>query len=440
MVRRRGERHSGDMTTTPPDASPTDVTPPPADRTDGPRVTGTDLKDVTRLRRTTGADRHLAGVSGGLARFFDIDPRLVRVLMVVLAVFGVGVLLYLALWLLLPDDAGGRALIDLDPRSLAVALILVTGLLLLPVVAGSPWQAVWVLGPMLLLAALVAALVQSRSSRPGPAATPYGAAPSLQTGQTPAGPTGTLPAAGLTTGPTAGPTGPAMDPTGALPPGAVPPWTPAPVPPRPPRPPDPRKKGPILFWVALALVSLGLGILGVVDLSGQDVPPSAYPALGLAICAVILLIGSFFGRAGGVILLGLALALGTTAVTVAEQASERVRLVEPASSSGVRDHYWVPAGTYTLDLSQVSDLSRLDGRHLSMQGLWADLTVIVPAQADVRVTAEIGPGRVEVFGDAARGPSSMTRRQRVPDPQAAIWLDVGLGAGQITILSEGETS
>ncbi len=45
---------------------------------------------------------------------------------------------------------------------------------------------------------------------------------------------------------------------------------------------NPRKKGPILFWFALAVMAVGLGVLGVVDLAGASVAPSAYPALVLA--------------------------------------------------------------------------------------------------------------------------------------------------------------
>src|SRR5690242_21730975 len=52
-------------------------------------------------------DRMLAGVASGLARHFDLDPALVRIAFVVLALFGgSGVLLYLILALILPPDDG----------------------------------------------------------------------------------------------------------------------------------------------------------------------------------------------------------------------------------------------------------------------------------------------------------------------------------------------
>ena len=51
-------------------------------------------------------DKKLAGVCGGLARYFDIDATLVRVVFVLLALFsGGGVLLYIILWLVMPESA-----------------------------------------------------------------------------------------------------------------------------------------------------------------------------------------------------------------------------------------------------------------------------------------------------------------------------------------------
>jgi phage shock protein PspC (stress-responsive transcriptional regulator) len=49
--------------------------------------------------------RMLAGVAGGLADFFDVDPTLVRVAFVALALLGgLAVPLYLAAWLLVPEE------------------------------------------------------------------------------------------------------------------------------------------------------------------------------------------------------------------------------------------------------------------------------------------------------------------------------------------------
>ena len=47
----------------------------------------------------------LAGVAAGLARYFDLDPAVVRVALVVLVFLGgIGVPLYVAAWLLVPEE------------------------------------------------------------------------------------------------------------------------------------------------------------------------------------------------------------------------------------------------------------------------------------------------------------------------------------------------
>jgi len=62
------------------------------------------------LRRST-EDRMLAGVAGGLARYLDVDATLVRIAFAVLTIMsGVGVPLYLAAWLLIPEDGAGQSI------------------------------------------------------------------------------------------------------------------------------------------------------------------------------------------------------------------------------------------------------------------------------------------------------------------------------------------
>ena len=50
-------------------------------------------------------ERIVAGVAGGIARMFEIDPLLVRIAFVVLSLLnGFGLVIYLALWLLVPNE------------------------------------------------------------------------------------------------------------------------------------------------------------------------------------------------------------------------------------------------------------------------------------------------------------------------------------------------
>ena len=64
----------------------------------------THIHEIKRLQRSR-SDRMLAGVSGGLARYFEIHPAVFRVGFVVLTLLGgAGVLIYAAAALVIPDE------------------------------------------------------------------------------------------------------------------------------------------------------------------------------------------------------------------------------------------------------------------------------------------------------------------------------------------------
>ncbi len=55
---------------------------------------------------TRSNERMIAGVAGGLADYFNIDPTVVRVLFALLALLGAGglsILIYIVLWIILPE-------------------------------------------------------------------------------------------------------------------------------------------------------------------------------------------------------------------------------------------------------------------------------------------------------------------------------------------------
>ncbi len=61
--------------------------------------------DPTRKLYRSKTDRQVAGVCGGLAEHFNVDATVVRVLFVVLAVLGgSGLLLYVAMWIIIPKE------------------------------------------------------------------------------------------------------------------------------------------------------------------------------------------------------------------------------------------------------------------------------------------------------------------------------------------------
>jgi phage shock protein C len=60
-----------------------------------------------RLHRSR-TEKMIAGVCGGLAEYLSVDPTLVRVVWVLITLLaGVGVLLYLILWVIMPLDLPG---------------------------------------------------------------------------------------------------------------------------------------------------------------------------------------------------------------------------------------------------------------------------------------------------------------------------------------------
>jgi phage shock protein PspC (stress-responsive transcriptional regulator) len=72
-----------------------------------PRAEGTAAATVTRARLVrSNTDKRIAGVCGGLAEYFDVDPTIVRITWVIVSIIcgaGVlGVVAYLVAWFIIP--------------------------------------------------------------------------------------------------------------------------------------------------------------------------------------------------------------------------------------------------------------------------------------------------------------------------------------------------
>ncbi len=59
------------------------------------------MSEQRKLYRSE-SEKLIAGVCGGLAEYFGVDPLLVRFIFVVLALNGLGVVLYLVMWVVIP--------------------------------------------------------------------------------------------------------------------------------------------------------------------------------------------------------------------------------------------------------------------------------------------------------------------------------------------------
>lgn len=69
----------------------------------GKKTVKSETKRLVRVER----NRMIAGICSGIARFFDIDPTIIRLVFVVVTLFGgSGVLIYIVLWLVIPNEKG----------------------------------------------------------------------------------------------------------------------------------------------------------------------------------------------------------------------------------------------------------------------------------------------------------------------------------------------
>ena len=368
------------MTTTPPEADT-------AHDGSGPRVTRDEVRDLARLRRSL-ADRKVAGVAGGLARHLDVDPLVLRVAFVVLTFFGgAGLILYGACWLLVPEEGSDRAAVTLDDRSRGVALIIVGALAAISLVGGAWGNHAWFPLPLVAIALVVWLLMSRRDKHdPAPTYSTYATHPGPPAAEAPEATTPTAEEQ----------VAPATTPPATTPPTTTPPTTTWSYPP-PPR--DPRRRGPILFWITLALIALAVGVLGMIDLAGADVAGSAYPATALAVTAVILLVGSVYGRAGGLILLGFLSAFATLGATIADDLEGEHIDADPTSAAQVSGAYRIDAGEIVVDLSRVRDLEALSGKTIDLRASVGHLQVILPRNGlDVELNTDIdGAGGYHLF-------------------------------------------
>lgn len=419
-----------DMDSTPPTAPDQEHAPeqPPGDpeaaaTTQGPRVTREQVSDLGRLRRTV-QDRHIAGVAGGLARHLDVDPIIIRVAFVVATFFGgAGLLLYGACWLLVPEEGTDDQPLGLDERSRTIGLVGV-GVLALISAFGDWAGAFWFPWPAVVVAAIVVWAVHRNRAQaelpppwprvgPTPAQAPPGQSPHGQTSyaQTVQEEANRQAWAGA-----------GWQPTPARP------WDPAATTWQPPV--NPRRRGPVLFGFTLALIALAEGALGMADIAGLDVVPSAYPALALGVIAVMLAVGAFWGRAGGLIVIGIVAALATAITTAAENFETEVVRYSPTAAAAVPETYNGHTGDLVVDLSGIVDVGALDGHELRIDSGAGTVEVILPQGMDVTVDGRVGAGSVHILGDQADGLDAGLTREHDAGPDAPtldITIDLGLG-------------
>lgn len=91
-------------------------------------------KEITRSLYRSSEHKIIGGVSYGMGEYFKLDPTLIRILFILLTFFGgVGIILYLVLWVVLPDkdNSEQERLVEPNNRSWWGVLVIVLGFLFL---------------------------------------------------------------------------------------------------------------------------------------------------------------------------------------------------------------------------------------------------------------------------------------------------------------------
>lgn len=359
--------------------------------------------------------RHVAGVAAAVARRYDVDPVLVRVGFVVAAFWGIGAALYVAAWLLLPDEPG-----PVTPgRRRRACLLVLIGIAAVLGLGGASRGNGGVVLPLVAVAALLFLLHRTRGSR--------GVAPAAAPG---------VPAADAAAAP--GATPPAWDPLGAAPfAWDLPEPGPAPAP-----PPRPRSR---VTPVTLALALLAGGVTALVLLAAGT--PTDVPVLAGVVLAVLgggLVVGSFVRGGRGLVpiaLLGTVMTWGVLAAPLHRLGPVEDLRLAPTSPAALAPRYDTGMGDVDLDLRGM-DLTVPPGARVTPLATTidtgvGDVDVLVPPNADVQFRGESGMGSVAFAGEESDGPGALlTLTDPGADGVAAgrpIVLTVRSGAGDVEV-------
>jgi phage shock protein PspC (stress-responsive transcriptional regulator) len=205
-------------------------------------------------------------------------------------------------------------------------------------------------------------------------------------------------------------------------------------------PPAPIKaKSSWLGPLTLSALVVALGTLAINDATWASVPVSAYVATALAIVGAGLLIGTWFGRARGLIGLGILLTLALPLSIVADglnlesagSVTVRPQSVE-AVPTGLQEY---GAGSVVYDLTEL-ELTDTNSITIDIDQGVGELRVIVPPEADVTVNADVGLGAVEAFQTRSGGPGTSRQITDLGDDGAGggeITLNLDLGVGRVEV-------
>jgi phage shock protein PspC (stress-responsive transcriptional regulator) len=326
-----------------------------------------------RLVRTRNG-RLIGGVCSGLGAHFDVDPILFRIVFVGLAVFsGIGIALYLAILLLVPEEGTSRAPIRLGRSSwlsvLGVVVVVVAAGIALQAAGHAGHRGAWGLGvgiASLVLVGSIAALVWLRLR--GPAG---------EQGHTSA---------------------------------------------------DRRLLGRLALVAAVAAWSVLFAVAGA-WLGGIDGRLAAWVVVAIG---AALVLSAFTGWARWLVVPAVAFVVSVAVIAAAHvdlHGGVGERTYRPHTMSEVRHDYRLGAGRLEVDLREVAFPPGNTDLHVRL-GV-GELVVLVPRGVCVATSAQLGGGYVGALEQGSGGLDvDWSERPSLPPrtPRLVLSGDVGLGA------------
>ena len=367
----------------------------------------------------------VAGVCGGLGRYFGIDPVIFRIGFAALTMAGgSGILLYVVFWVVVPewgdDSSMGERLVRHGPHrsTLGVILLALAGIVVLHSVF---WHGTAT--ALTLMAAGIALLVWKRGDGPVDRTgrndrtedlDDFGAFHDLgrleDDDEDDEDEVDEVDEVAYSTGYVRYQTSPAG-----------------------PRQPRPRS---YLGRLTMATILLVSGVLALGAATGAiDVGLDTALAIALLITGLGLLVGAWVGRSRGLILVGIMLTLLLAAaafVDVPLRGGVGERRFAPADLAEVRDEYRMIVGEMRLDLSDV-DFSR---RRTEIEATMAagEMRIVVPRGIDVEVDASVQAGETNILGTTDEGLDlAGTTVDDVDGRPGTLVLHLEVGAGRVEV-------
>jgi phage shock protein PspC (stress-responsive transcriptional regulator) len=368
-------------------------------------------------------DRAFAGVASGLARRFSVNPAWFRVAFVLLALAGgVGFLLYGLGWLLIPDEGSDRSIaenlvdgFDGSNTSMVIGVILV-GIAAVIIMSGfSLIPGKFVVAAVLMVIGVLLYRGDLASSKPpveSPARSDEGPEDAPADDDTESGEYDDgepPPVDEEAESPEMTDEETQVSPSAVMAPTVATITAPVAAASRPhPRPRKPRSILGQLTLAALLLVLGGLALLDAADVLYPD--PLHYLAAAVGVIGGGLLVGTLFGRARWLVVIGLVLApFLFLAGFVSEwsfsgEVGERyVQVRTIADLEAVDYQYDHAAGVLELDLRRFEAPSARYPISIDARVSAGELRIWLPGDARAVVTGSAGLGSVEILGDQSAG-------------------------------------